>query len=288
MLGSMKNGKLILQPMGGLANRMRIISVMSDLCKEAGVEFEVWWAANGDLGAGWEDLFLLPEFQVKEIKGCYIHAHRSNKWYKRLPHQLWAAIHRYIWLPYEDVYAMTLADTPENSAQIRNYWKNELLNGKQLFISSGDNLGIVKDLSMFKPIENVRNQVEKFLSSINNVLPVLYGMHVRRTDNIWAVENSPLILFEKKINDILKEEPDAVFYLATDEMNTIKYLQGKYFEKIVIREKDFSRGTTNGSQDALVDLLLLSRTKKIYGSHFSSFSEMASWLGNVTLEILRK
>lgn len=282
------NGKILLQPMGGLANRMRIISVLFELCKNVGAEFEVLWANNSDLGATWNQLFEQPSFEIKNIFGNYIHASRSKRWYRRFPHQLWMCIHNYTWLAHNDVCTLTAEDTIENSAKIRNDWTRRLSKGERLFICSGDNIGRVNDLSMFSPNKEVSEKVDKFWSECSYKWKTIYGIHIRRADNVWSIEDSPIYLFENKISDLLIRQPDAVFFLASDDLYTISCLKNKYGDRIITRNHEMSRSTIGGMQDALIDMLLLGKTKKIFGSYFSSFSEMASWYGGVELEILKK
>ena len=284
----MNKGKILLQPMGGLANRMRVISVLFELCCNVEAEFEVLWVNNDDCGASWRQLFKEPPFIIKEINGSYIHAYRSKRWYRRLPHLLWMFYHKYTWLSNNDVCALTAVDTPENSAKIRLDWECRLRNGERMFVVTGDNLGPVNDLSMFTPIDGVCNYVNEFWEECASVYPVIYGLHIRRTDNIWSINSSPLELFEKKICDVLMQNPSSAFYLASDDEDTVSELKAKFGDKVIVRAKELSRKTSVGMQNALIDMLLLGKCKKIFGSYFSSFSEMASWIGGVELEIIKK
>jgi len=52
---------------------------------------------------------------------------------------------------------------------------------------------------------------------------------------------------------------------------------------IVLPDVDTSRNSVRGMQDALVELYVLSRTNKIFGSHQSSYSETAAQIGNYSL-----
>lgn len=284
----MNKGKILLQPMGGLANRMRVISVLFELCCNVEAEFEVLWVNNDDCGASWRQLFKEPPFIIKDINGSYIHAYRSKRWYRRLPHLLWLFYHKYTWLSNNDVCALTAVDTPENSAKIRLDWECRLRNGERMFVVTGDNLGPVNDLSMFIPIRELQNEVDSLWELFSKKFNVIYGLHIRRTDNIWSITSSPIDLFEKKIHDVLLQNPDSAFYLASDDEDTIRDLNAKFGDKIIVRDKELSRKTSVGMQNALIDMLLLSKCKKIFGSYFSSFSEMASWIGGVELEVIKK
>jgi hypothetical protein len=58
-------------------------------------------------------------------------------------------------------------------------------------------------------------------------------------------------------------------------------------DRIIFHKKVFGRSVTKGVKDAVVDLFCLSRTSKILGSYFSSFSQIAGRLGNIPVEILK-
>lgn len=63
-------GKLIIQPMGGLANRMRVIGKLRMVANLAHVPIEVLWVSNNDVGAKWGEIFEQPkDFSVMEVSG---------------------------------------------------------------------------------------------------------------------------------------------------------------------------------------------------------------------------
>ncbi len=86
----------------------------------------------------------------------------------------------------------------------------------------------------------------------------------------------------------LMADPEINFYLATDDLKVETLLINKFPGKIITYKKDYSRATVKGIQDAMVDLYSLANTCKIYGSYFSSFSDMASRIGNIPLIVIRK
>ena len=58
--------------------------------------------------------------------------------------------------------------------------------------------------------------------------------------------------------------------------------------KIIVYKKEMNRDTPNGIRDAVVDLYCLSKTKYIYGSYWSSFSDIAARIGEIRLITLNK
>ena len=274
--------------MGGLANRMRVIGALRHVAQQAEVPLEVRWVNNKDLGANWQNLFKAPsDFLIEEVssnRGGYSHEYYSKKWYKNLPHQLWALLHGYVWLPYNIVEQMDEDTSPEGLNRLFSQWIELLQSGKTLYISTGDYFGSNYDTSIFKPQPYLQAKIDAFLPKNRS----LYGIHIRRTDNSWAIEHSPLALFENKIVEVQKNEPDALFYLASDDAETIAHFRNRFGDAILTYDKTFGRTSVQGMQDAVVEMWLLSKTKKIFGSFFSSYSGMAAKIGDVELEILKR
>ena len=285
----MKKGKLIVQPMGGLANRMRVIGVLYELAKRAGASLCVLWVNNAELGAKWIDLFDYPnDFYIEELTpkdGRYMHGYLSKNWYNNINSYLWAYIHGYRWYPSNMVESMNCDTSEEGLEHLYSTWISQLQKGNTLFISTGDYLGNNYDISaIFRPKHELQEKIDAFSLPDQNI----YGIHIRRSDNTWAIDNSPIALFETEIEQILSSESDARFYLASDDKEIILHLRNKYGEHIIVRDKTFGRGSVEGMQDALIDMWILSGTKKIFGSYYSSFSEMASAIGSINLMIVKK
>src|SRR5690606_35662462 len=127
--------------------------------------------------------------------------------------------------------------------------------------------------------EKIRLNSEKFAE--NTV-----GIHIRRTDNISAIEASPNYLFERKIEEYLQENLATNFFLATDDPGVERHFKEKYPDNVMAYPKTYGRDSKDGIVDALVELQLLAKTSVIYGSYWSSYSEMASRIGKIKLHIL--
>ena len=56
-------------------------------------------------------------------------------------------------------------------------------------------------------------------------------------------------------------------------------------EEIIVYKKELSREKEEGIKDALVDMLCLSKTSRIIGSFWSSFSEVSAEIGRIPLTI---
>lgn len=113
-----------------------------------------------------------------------------------------------------------------------------------------------------------------------------YEKNVLQKLNIDSIMNSPLSLFVIRMDREIASNPDIHFYIASDSMNEKLELQKQYGDRIIMSLKEVQRNNKDGIIDALIELYILSRTCKIYGSAHSSFSTLAAGIGGVELEIV--
>jgi hypothetical protein len=141
----------------------------------------------------------------------------------------------------------------------------------------------------FRPKRGLVREAEKTLAVIGEGGGVgrVVGVHIRRGDNDASIQVSPLELFLERMRKEVEQAPGTRFFLATDDVATEQTVTDHFPGRVTTRSKDFARNRTKGVQDALVDLLVLSRCPLILGSYWSSFSQTASEMGGGTLEIVR-
>jgi hypothetical protein len=75
--------------------------------------------------------------------------------------------------------------------------------------------------------------------------------------------------------------------LATDDAQEEKLLKNRYGSRIITHQKVLDRSSLQGIKDAMVDLYTLSATDAIWGSYWSSFSDMAATIGNKKKEVVK-
>lgn len=122
-----------------------------------------------------------------------------------------------------------------------------------------------------------------FLRSIKfKVKPItnksMIGLHIRRTDHVKCIQQNPLNYFEEYIDN-----SDKTIYLATDCKETKTYFQKKYGLRIITNDIELTRTNKSGMIGAITDFINLAHCGQIIGSKGSSFSEMASLYGDVSL-----
>lgn len=154
------------------------------------------------------------------------------------------------------------------------------------FLSTCHQLFGRQDFSYFIPNENLRIRIAELETQLgkNSV-----GIHIRRTDNTASIEQSPLSLFIQKMETEVNMNPSVRFFLTTDDLSVKKKLYDRFHGHIVVNNMNqVSRADLAGMQDAVVDLWTLSKTGKIFGSYWSSFSVAASCIGHIPLEVMYK
>lgn len=109
------------------------------------------------------------------------------------------------------------------------------------------------------------------------------GVHIRRTDNVHSILNSPT---ESFIKEMLKL-PEAVFFIATDDKKELELISREFPGRILSQSTHLNRHTLEGIQDAFVDFLALSQCSQILGSAASSFSEIAAAYGDIPMHVIR-
>lgn len=273
---------IIIEPFGGLANRMRVIASGLWLQKKLDCKLTCIWPQNQDLYAGFDDLFedidglniIQKSYKYKYLKSTQFK--KNSKFYlARFINKLIGVDYYIKELDYVDQVWTEEIDIVSISEKYRNVYVKTCE-------EFGDNYS---EFQNFTPIN-------KLLTKINNIKEQFdgntIGLHIRRTDNIQSIEYSPLELFIETINLNIEKNINVNFFLSTDDIEVENELISKYRKRIITYKKELSRQSVVGMQDAVVDLFCLSNTKLIYGSYWSSFSDIASRIGGVKLITLRK
>lgn len=282
-MGEKNRGKIIVMPMEGLANRLRVIVTCIKLAREAGKDLEVYWNADKGLRAEYEQLFAAPSgivikrpplrykiwvsmnlfsLRLQEISDFYLGLFKFDfVFLDRMAHLVW---HKKLNL------------------------QDETRKANNSFICSCQELGFFdpEDYQVFVPLPHLRSTIKAITKKFNNKA---IGIHIRSTDNEQSKIHSPFTLFLKKMEEEITKDPAVIFFVSTDNLSYQEQVIGAFgAERILFHNKEFSRNLTKGIEDAVVDMFCLSETSKIYGSYFSSFSDVAGRIGCIPVECLVK
>lgn len=273
--------KMLLVPVGGLANRMRAVASAYTLMRQVEGELRILWFRDWALNAPFGKLFepLSEEgVSVREASFAdllvYDRPRRRNFHIPAFPQKL---------LFRSCVYEQEVGPYCYREA----YWKEWASRGN-VYMASYDQFmeydnSVVQ--SIFCPVASVREEVERRCGCFTDYT---VGLHIRRTDNAVSIRQSPLELFYACLDTELEAHADLCIYLATDSEEVKTDLRSRYGKRLLVAEAAADRGSVRGIQDAVADMFTLSRTASIYGSSGSSFSELAAQLGDVPLQVVSK
>jgi hypothetical protein len=165
--------------------------------------------------------------------------------------------------------------------------------------SSIANISIENEfLRQLKP----NNTVKKLMASVDNNYSV--GIHIRsqgskdgvpweRQEGNWTREAQNELdfaramanegFFKSEMRRILRNNVKTKFFIASDKPTVIDQFLAEFKDNLVCLNRSSSDRSKTNIQYALADLILLSKSRLILGSYFSSFSQMASRLGGTDI-----
>ncbi len=278
------NGSLVVVPVLGLGNRMRIVATSYKLALRTGKKLRIYWSPDKSLNAKWSDLFEIPANLPIIIKD-------------KLPLQyklLWR-LHRHSLTKLVQIYSWLVnMDFAYTDVMAKKVWSGELSleaeidKAKNSILYGGQDLNYfsIEDYSkLFVPKADL---LQKIHLCTNNFTELTIGIHIRSTDHEWAKKSSPFSVFVKKIEEEIKSQPAMNFFIATDNPLYQDELVEQFgSDKIKFNEKELRRDRREGIRDAVVDMFCLSRTSTIWGSYFSSFSDVAGRIGRKNVEVVK-
>jgi hypothetical protein len=293
----------------GLCNRMRTIDSAITLAGKLNRSLHVLWVRNALLNSSFSKLFnSIDVMTVIESSNQVVPGVKFNWYPKNNPASTGSVknlINRGIWkfhqinwnikgsLFYDELLEISNRRFDTNTAEsekdsyelIFTRIKDTLHENHSNYIASCWRLFPDNEFySHFKPVPELQDKIDTITSSFSNTI----GLHIRRTDHREAIAHSGIDKFVALIERHVGTDAQATFFLATDDAETEAYLKNKFGARIITRKKSsYARNNEKGIQDAVVDLYCLSRTKKIYGSFRSSFSQVAGDISRIPVETVQ-
>ena len=155
-------------------------------------------------------------------------------------------------------------------------------------------------------VENQVNNFVKILAEKKIKIEDCIGVHIRMSQPGKSYENtsdyteiakqsidkwraaSNWNIFLKEIKSILRSNPSQKFFLCCDNETAYEELLKRLPDVFVFTKKVVFDRSVEQVQNALVDLILLSKTKEILGSNWSTFTEIANRLGGKKIRFAGK
>lgn len=295
--------KLYLKPVGGLCNRMRTIDSAVSLADQFGKRLVVFWGRDIHLNCKYSDLFkpsehfdtieenhwlgskaflpYLPGTQpVSPVKKLI---YRITKFSLNIKTELWFA-------DFESaVSSLSNSINPEKVQTMQDYEIKSLTFISPLiktlntsgssFVCTAWRMSLGSRYARhFVPIDMLQEKVNSMANQFTNTI----GIHIRRGDHTEAKKYSSLQKFVATMANEVKKQSDINFFLATDCKATEQELLKLFPNRLLYHTKSsYSRNSPQGVQGALVDLYCLSKTRKVLGSYFSSFSQVATEISGI-------
>lgn len=269
---------MILEPCAGLGNRLLALASAYKLCREMNRELTVIWKREAGCNAKAADLFDFQEIEVVEIsengyKKEFLETVKGNIVKKKYRNK------GTVFFPCERI------DAYKQSGKF-NELKKEIEKESVVYIKSYTNMCEItaESFRFLKPSAAI---LQKGAAVFERISEKTVGVHIRRSDHADAIKNSPLELFFERMQQEM-EASDADFYVTTDDREVERELK-KHFppERLIFYEgKLIDRDSKAGIEDALIDMLCLSKCNKILGSYKSTFSLIPSIMGGIVLETM--
>lgn len=269
---------LYISAAGGLANRMRAIASGVAIGQKYGYPVKAVWYQNKDINAPFDVIFetdRLP-FAVKEVGKHKYDLFFGRTLRRNFGLQKWANF----LIGRKYVKYLNEINRDEIDVELSGLKRSCVIYSWEQFAAVDHEL----INRLFRPTRRVLEVKEEILDGRKPDV----ALHIRRTDNKWAIEHSPLELFEAKIEEELERNGDTLFYLATDDNSVKELLTNKYPGKIITNHRKADRTTVEGIIDAVAEMYIMSGCRRIYGSYWSSYSQMSALIGNRQLITLTK
>ena len=258
---------IIIWVSGGLCNRLCTIISTQIACKEKNKKLKIVWRKNTHCGCDFNDLFS-NNFDVVDTAN-------------RIDFNCWNRFNVFLSSPHKTMFYVDFWFRP---------FQKVLIDPDRARFDSG-----VPEFYLKKFSEGLKNLkiadivTQKIISLPKNTI----GVHIRKSDFLNKARKLNYSWFEQKMHEEIEKDYTVSFFLATDCVETKNKMIDIFGNKILyypfnfsVDEKNFleQRAYKEGMQEALLDLITLSKTKKIIGSYKSSFSWIAGMWGEIPVE----
>lgn len=265
-----RNKTLVLIPVGGLCNRLRVIACAYALCRDTGQNLIVYWNINESLGCDSNCIFSNSE----KFKIVNVYENRLARWVSRMYFKMQKESKKVTF--YEDCKAYEKVKR-ESHHDGREY----TLTSKTIIYTC--DVFYHMDFSYITWNSQLKDEAYRIAGSNAEYI----GVHIRRTDHAEAIEYSTDEKFDRIIGKLVQQKKKI--YLATDDVSLCRKIVNKYGSDRFIynHDNDRRRDDKRGMMNACIDVINLSGATMIYGSYQSSFSELAAKVGDIPLVIVQ-
>jgi hypothetical protein len=296
--------------MEGLCNRMRAIDSAYSIAQKENRKLIVIWIADETINCPISRIFDIPESiklielapQKKSLDRRIVSCLDTiEKFYRPVSRRVSSNIllrdttlkrfifHDSLLRLYSSAQSVDSKSLRENDdifySKIEPILREIMADDSSVYVSSCHRLESNQgNYNIFKPKIWIYEKISMISADFKDTI----GLHIRRTDHAKSIKFSPLSKFEDVVDREIEHNASASFYLATDSLETKKHLQERYGSAMMTNDSNlFDRNDQNAIEAAAVDLFCLAKTRMIYGSHYSSFTQVAADIGGIRDHVVK-
>lgn len=262
--------KVFIIPRAGLCNRMRAIASGIYIAKHYNAQSTIYWNWEDGLKADFNDLFLPIDNEISKV------VENKNWLYNQYNGRRKTLLRYFQSLFFNQFFFAFNANTDGN------IFDKIKTNGRLCLCSCHSMAAHYPMSKIFRPQCDIQNRIDEITSRFGSDT---IGVHIRRTDHVKAIAQSPLTKFFELLEKEVSNNSSINFYLATDDSEVKDEMKARFGDRIITCDDKADRNSIEGMKFAVVDLFCLSKTNRIIGSAASSYSEIAAELGNIKLSL---
>jgi hypothetical protein len=274
--------EITIVPVGGLANRLRVVMSGIVLAQATDARLRIVWFQDHALHAPFGGLFepiAVPHVVLREARGwgdlLLDRPRRKNLCLPRL----------YQMVAFRScLYERTVGNLQKGYFDFHAWVEKN----KRVYLASFVDFMPFTSEEFNRVLVPCEALAERVNERVAHFAPHTIGVHVRRTDNAVSISKSPIELFFRQLDEAIAEDGSVAIYLATDSEEVKREMRRRYGSRVLTADNRADRSSLAGIQEGLVDLYTLARTHRILGSFGSSFSEMAAFIGQTPLKLLKR
>ncbi len=252
---------IILEPTAGLCNRLIALDSSIAFSRDTKQTLHVTWRLNKDCNCKFSDLFEIPE-GINGLDETHWSVPRiiKEKAKRVLCYFGWRKLYESKQVRSINTYDLNFSNDKKtiHFRTCYEFYKSSL------------------PMKRFTPKATIQKKIETYRN--DNAI----GVHIRRTDNINSIQESPIEAFYDLMDKEIKKNDKILFFLCTDDPIIEKQVCERYQGRIYSHPKrSLDRNTPEAIEDAVIDLYSMGNCQKIIGSECSTFTKFAAHINNI-------
>lgn len=244
----------------GLCNRLQAIVCGQLYAADTGRDYYMNWSAGELCGAAFDELFTAPVEPRADIP--------ANA-------RIYSSIQRHPWIAEERYRSLLAGDVRQHFSGLRNDTSPTvaIFTCHQFLSYYHDDRFVPTLRKLFTHVHpDITRRVEVFRRE--HYTDRTIGVHIRRQD--WPSQKGLDYYIE-----FMRRYPDATFFVCSDDAATLDEIRSHFKTVVTFPTSSQVRGDKDAIQDALAEVILLSKTSFLIGTPGSSFSAMARAVGGM-------